>query len=78
MDSLNKILKDYRSKDSDELFILKKYLEDKFKQNLNLSYSSNKILIEVKSAAFANVLRMNLVTILKELKISKKTQIVIR
>ena len=78
MDSLNKILKDYRSKDSDELFILKKYLEDKFKQNLNLSYSSNKILIEVKSAAFANVIRMNLVTILKELKISKKTQIVIR
>ena len=66
MDSLNKILKDYRSKDSDELFILKKYLEDKFKQNLNLSYSSNKILIEVKSAAFANVLRMNLVTILNK------------
>ncbi len=78
MDSINQLLNDYRPKDSDELFALKNYLEQKYSQPLNLSYSSNKILIEVKSAAFANVLRMNLVNILKELKITKKTRLLIR
>ena len=78
MDSINELLKNYQPKDSDELFVLKSYLDNKYSQNLSLSYSSNKIIIEVKSASFANVLRMSLIGILKELKITKKTQILIR
>ncbi len=78
MDSLNKLLKNYQPKDSDELFVLKSYLENKYSQSLNLSYSSNKIIIEVKSASFANILRMSLTSVLKELKITKKAQILIR
>ena len=79
MDSLNKLLKeDYQLRGSDDLVVLKNYLENKYNQTLNLSLTSHKIIVEVRSASFANILRMSLNKTLKDLKITKKTQIIIR
>ena len=60
MDNINKILSNVNLKKPEVIDLIKKYVMEKYKEDVNVDLQNQSIIIEVNSSALANAIRFDL------------------